>query len=77
MLATFKIFLLYMYLLNQGVHAPQQALVPTAALCSRKALELKPDDEEALAAMSIAQTVLQQTQQQKYSSPDSSCCNTA
>ena len=37
----------------------------------RKALDLSPGDQEILAAMSVAQSVLQQTQQQKYSSPDS------
>ena len=42
----------------------------------RKALELTPGDEEIQAALSVAQSVLQQTQQQKYSSPDSALCTT-
>jgi hypothetical protein len=40
-------------------------------MACRKALELSPEDQEVLAAMSVAQSVLHQTQQQKYSSPDS------
>ena len=55
----------------------QCCCVPSMLWRLRKALELKPDDQEAAAAMSVAQAIFQQTQQQKYSSPDSSVRSTA
>lgn len=45
----------------------------TSVKWRRKALELNPEDAEVQAAVSVAGAVLQQTQQQKYSSPDSQC----
>ena len=60
------------YISQLSLATPARSNAAACVRVCRKALDLKPDDDEVVAAMSVAQAVLQQTQQQKYTSPNSS-----